>query len=236
MPISILFAPFRDGFSGTVAALERSDNVVSRPATLSLRSSAATPSVAALSHAAWYRFSSRRGVRLVERFLTLALLTLGLRAAESPAGILAGRVLNVENGSAVTGAIVGVVGATLSVTTDLEGSYRLVGVPVGFHTLTVSRDGFLPSSVSGVAVMAGLVANVDVPLNPTSSAVVRMEAFSVSAEVVQNSGLGLLSMRQKSIAVSDAIGSEQMSKLGFGTAAAAMKAVTGASVVGGKYV
>lgn len=53
---------------------------------------------------------------------------------------------------------------------------------------------------------------------------------------MQNSGLGLLSARQKAVSVSDAIGAEQMSKLGFGTVASAMKAVTGASVVGGKYV
>jgi len=41
-PLSIHIAPSRDDLSERVAALERSDNVVSRPATLSLRSSAAT--------------------------------------------------------------------------------------------------------------------------------------------------------------------------------------------------
>jgi hypothetical protein len=46
MPISIRFVPFRDDFSDRVAALERSDNVALRTATLSLRSSTATPSVA----------------------------------------------------------------------------------------------------------------------------------------------------------------------------------------------
>ncbi len=45
---SISLVPFRDDFSDPVAALERSDNVVSRPATVSLRSSAATPWVAAI--------------------------------------------------------------------------------------------------------------------------------------------------------------------------------------------
>ena len=160
-----------------------------------------------------------------------------LSGAESGAGVIAGRVLNAENGVGVAGAVVGVSGSpSLAAATDLEGVFRLVGVPTGFQSLTVSKDGFQSGAVTGVAVMAGLVANTDVALLPVRDPVVRMEAFSVSADVVQNSGLGLLSVRQKSIAVSDAIGSDQMSKLGFGTAAAAMKAVTGASVVGGKYV
>ncbi|MGH7959260.1 MAG: TonB-dependent receptor domain-containing protein, partial [Opitutaceae bacterium] len=90
--------------------------------------------------------------------------------------------------------------------------------------------------MTNVLVTGDETARVDLPLSVIGETALKMEAFTVSADVLQNSGLGLLSTRQKAASVSDAIGSEQMSKLGFGTAAAAMKAVTGASVVGGKYV
>ena len=125
----------------------------------------------------------------------------------------------------------------VAATSDLEGAFRLAGIPGGFHEVRATKGGYQAGSVSGVAVLAGAVATTEVPLKPVGAdSVVRLEAFSVSAEVVQTSGVGLLSLRQKSSAVSDAISSDQMSKLGFGTAAAAMKAVTGASVVGNKYV
>ena len=155
-------------------------------------------------------------------------------AAAEAAGFVTGRVVSAETGAPVAGASVAVAGGA-PVTTDLEGAFRL-GVAPGFLTLTASKAGFRATEVTGVVVVAGAVVQVDVALPAADESVVRMEAFSVSAEVVQTSGAGLLGLRQKAAAVSDAIGSDQMGKLGFGTAAAAMKAVTGASVVGGKYV
>ena len=180
-------------------------------------------------------------------FQTMCRVTLGLLVTVSASGTLlcgadaslgtvAGQVVSAETGRGVAGATVGIAGTDRTTTTDLEGGFMLAEVPIGAREVLVSKAGFQPSNVSGVAVMTGLASRIDVAMNPVRDAVVRMEAFSVSAEVLQNSGVGLLGARQKATAVSDAIGSEQMSKLGFGTAAAAMKAVTGASVVGGKYV
>jgi TonB-dependent receptor len=168
--------------------------------------------------------------------LILTLTGVALAAADVPAGTVAGQVINPETGRGIAGATVSIAGTDGTTTTDLDGAFQLTGVPLGARDVLVRKDGFQPASVNGLAVMAGLASRLDIPLAPARDAVVRMEAFSVSAEVVQNSGVGLLSARQKATAVSDAIGSEQMGKLGFGTAAAAMKAVTGASVVGGKYV
>lgn len=159
-----------------------------------------------------------------------------LYGAETVAGIVAGRAINGTTGAPIAGATVTIVGTTLTAQTDLEGGYRIAGVPPGVQSVAVAREGFRPFSVSGVMVLAGVPTALDLPLASSDDNVVKMQAFTISADVVQNSGVGLLSSRQKAVAVSDAIGSEQMSKLGFGTAAAAMKAVTGASVVGGKYV
>lgn len=179
--------------------------------------------------------AARRVVCRLLAALSLALL-LPMRAAEGSTGTLSGSVLGADTGRGVAGATVTITGTFLTATTDLEGAYRINGVPPGARDVTVVKEGFQPFNVTSVGVAAGEVARVDVALVSSRGPVIKMEAFSVSADVVQNSGVGLLSARQKSIAVSDAIGSEQMSKLGFGTAASAMKAVTGASVVGGKYV
>ncbi|MBL9202307.1 MAG: TonB-dependent receptor [Opitutaceae bacterium] len=158
-------------------------------------------------------------------------------AVAAEGGAIAGRVVSAETGAAIAGASVAMAnGVVPPVTTDVDGGFRLAGAPAAVQAITVTREGFQPTTVTGVAVTEGAVARVDVALAANRDPVIKMEAFSISADVVQNSGVGLLGARQKSIAVSDAIGADQMSKLGFGTAASAMKAVTGASVVGGKYV
>jgi outer membrane receptor protein involved in Fe transport len=175
--------------------------------------------------------------RLARRFfpgLLIASLIASATAAQSDRGSIAGRVVDPVNGAGVAGATVDVDEQTT--TTDIEGRYVLPEVAAGVHTLSVTRAGRMPTKVTGVNVAAGEVTKLDAPLAVPAEPVVKMEAFSVSAEVVQNSGLGLLAARQKAAAVSDAIGSDQMSRLGFGTAASALRAVTGASIVGGKYV
>lgn len=184
-----------------------------------------------------FQFASRRSrfsILLVLAFVLRCLLPTAAAQSEGP-GRIAGQVINASNGLGVAGASVTVPGTSAAAATDLAGRYVLEGLPAGSHDVRVARDGFRPTVVTQIQVAAGETAQLDLPLDPAEQ-VIRMEAITVSGETVRNSGLGLLRVRQKAAAVSDAIGSDQMSKLGFGTAASAMRAVTGASVVGGKYV
>ncbi len=158
------------------------------------------------------------------------------RGAEAAAGVIGGRVVNSESGLGVFGAIVSVRGSGQTATTDLNGAFRLERVGVGLHEVLLSRPEFQPAAVTDVKVEAGQVTRLEYALVPSTAPIFKLEAVSVSADVVANSGIGLLAQRQKAAGVSDAIGSEQMSRLGFDDAAQAMKAVTGASVVDGKYV
>jgi hypothetical protein len=150
-------------------------------------------------------------------------------------GVLVGRVVSTANGLPVIGVTLTIAGQ--SGETNLNGVFRIEDVPVGEHSLTVDKAGFQRQSVTGVAISTVEIAKLDLAVAPvTADAPITMAAFGVAAEVVRSSGVGLLSERQRAIAVSDSIGSDQMSRLGFNDAAQAMKAVTGASVVDGKYV
>lgn len=174
-------------------------------------------------------------------FATVSLgLVVASWSAQAPAqgvaaGRIKGRVIHAESGRPVAGAAVSVAGAP-AVQTDLDGAYELTGVAAGAVALAISKDGFQSQSITAVQVVAGEVTSLDAPLAPAAASVIKMEAFTVSAEIVQSSDVGLLAARQKSAAVSDAIGSEQFGRLAVGDAAEAMGKVTGASVVDGKYV
>ena len=165
-----------------------------------------------------------------------AVFALGLNAQTLAAtGAIAGKAVNSATGRGIAGAVVSVVGSAYTATTDLHGAYRLMDVPTGQLSVAASKEGFQPLTLTKVAVEEGETALIDVPLAPAEQQIVQLAAMSVSADTVANSDIGLLGARQKAVAVSDAIGSEQLSRLDVGNAAEAMTKVTGASVVDGKY-
>ena len=116
---------------------------------------------------------------------------------------------------------------------DLEGNYLILGVPPGKYTILVMMMGYSKVTINDVVANAGEVTKIDASLTPE---VIEAEEVVVTAKAIRNTEAVLLKDRQKAIAVSDAVSAEAISKAGGGNAADAMKQVTGASVVEGKYV
>ncbi len=155
-------------------------------------------------------------------------------AATAQTGSFAGTVMDGDFGDPLTGANVILKGTLTGTSTDLEGRFRIDNVPVGTQTFEVSFIGFQTLTIEGVEIVEGEVTRLDITLSS--------EAFELEGEVVvearaiRNNESVLLKDRQKADGVSDAISAEAISRSGSGDAAAAMSKVTGASVMGGKYV
>ena len=163
-------------------------------------------------------------------------LAVATSAQGNERGGVAGRVLDENTGFGVVSATVTVVQSGDSATTDLRGSYNLRDIPAGSVTLVVTKDDYKSVTITGVQIPVGGNESLDIPLLASGGPVVRMEAFTISADIVKSSDIGLLVERQKASSISDAISSDQFSKLGASDAAEALSKVTGASVVDGKYV
>ena len=148
-------------------------------------------------------------------------------------GSITGVIVDGDNGETLIGANVRVDGTLLGASTDLDGRYTIPGLDPGMYTLVISYIGYNTITVQDVEVLDGQAAVVDVPLAPEAFG---LEEVVVEARAIRNSEAVLLRDRQKAIAVSDAISSEAISRSGGSDAADAMEKVTGASVVGGKYV
>ncbi|MGH8019415.1 MAG: TonB-dependent receptor domain-containing protein [Opitutaceae bacterium] len=183
-------------------------------------------------------FGARRSLALA---FALALIA-DAGAAESGGafGTIFGRVISLESGEGVPGAVVSVQGTTRAATTGLNGDYTLSSVPVGSHMLRVEREEFQSSTVNNVNVSPGGATRSDLPMEAVSANVggemVEMAEFVISADVVEGSNLALLGARQRSAVVSDAVGSDFLGRVDADDAADAMSRVTGASVLDGKYV
>ena len=88
--------------------------------------------------------------------LLLILLAMPIMAfAQQGTGKLSGRVIDEATGESLPGANVILQGTTLGATTDLNGDYFILGVPVGTYSVQVSFVGFASETVQGVEINAG---------------------------------------------------------------------------------
>lgn len=171
-------------------------------------------------------------------FLPLAtvlavMLSSPLSTAGQETGKIAGVLVDAETGDALVGANIVLEDTKLGAASSLDGSYIIPRVPAGVYTLKVSYISYQETKISNLRVIPGQVTKIDVTVLPES---IQGEEVVVEARMIENNEASLLKSRQMAVAVSDAISSEAISKMGSGDAAAAMTKVTGASVVGGKYV
>lgn len=154
--------------------------------------------------------------------------------AQTPnTGNITGIVIDSETGQPVIGANVMIEGTFRGAAADMEGKFNIQNVEPGSYTIIISSIAHARLIVTDVVVGAGQIATINGILIP---AAIQTEEVVVEAKALRNTEASLLKSRQKSIAVSDAISAEEISRSGSGDAASAMTKVTGASVVGGKYV
>lgn len=173
-------------------------------------------------------------MNIIKSALTLifALLLLSNLQAQD-LGKIVGTVVDAESGETLIGVNVVIKGTLKGTATDIDGKYTIRNVEAGTYDIEVSYLSFATQTITGLVVGEGETKTLDVILQPESEF---LEEIVVKADAILNNEAGLLRDRQKSIAFSDAISAENISNSGAGDAAAAMTKVTGASVVGGKYV
>ncbi len=148
-------------------------------------------------------------------------------------GKITGSVYDSESGDPLPGVNVIIDDTRMGAATDLDGRFFIRNVPVGNYSLTASMIGYARKTIKGVRVYGQKTAVINFALLPKA---LQGEAVVVEASPLTNTEAALLRNRQKAEAVSDAISAEAMSHFCTSDASQAMKLVTGASVVDGKYV
>lgn len=94
---------------------------------------------------------------MLRTFLRLAAVLAALSSAapviaqQTATGTISGKVTDAASGRPIVEAQVRIVGTTRAATTTADGSYRILGVPVGVVTLRVQRLGYAPQQKSGTA-------------------------------------------------------------------------------------
>jgi len=163
--------------------------------------------------------------------LLIILLPGSINAQDS--GTITGTIVDKQNGEALIGANIFVEGTTTGAASDVEGNFRIPNMQPGSYTVIASMIGYAKLNIQGVVIKPGEVTKLEIQLG---SEAFQTDEVVVTARMLEDNEASLLKLRQKSNSVSDAISSELISRSGSSNAGDAMTKVTGASVVGGKYV
>ncbi|MFT4604224.1 MAG: outer membrane receptor protein involved in Fe transport [Rhodothermales bacterium] len=94
----------------------------------------------------------------------LALIAIPTVALAQNTGKISGVVMESDTGETLPGASVVVVGTQLGTITDVDGSYFIIGVPVGSYDIQASFVGFSTATVAGVEVSSGYTQEVNFTL------------------------------------------------------------------------
>jgi outer membrane receptor protein involved in Fe transport len=170
----------------------------------------------------------------MSRLLTLAMLMLFSLAASAQKGALSGTVYD-EDGFPMLGANVVIQGTSIGAQTDfIEGKYQFQTEP-GTYTIVVSYVGYTDQIIEEVVIAANETTVLDVNFSEDTGVELELDV-TVTAKAFERGEVAVMKLRQNSATVKDVISQQEITSLGIGTAAGALKKVTGTTVVDGKYV
>lgn len=166
--------------------------------------------------------------------LLLALLPFGVVAQNGgSSGKIIGRVLDATSAKPLSGVQVYVGDGVAGALSDLDGRYVIAGVPQGSVDVTAQIIGYATKTVTGVSVVSGQVAQLNISLDQSS---VELGGIVVEATRERGSQAFLLDERRTSTSMLEAVGAADIAKRPDSDAADVAKRLTGVTVADGKYV
>ncbi|HEX9951394.1 MAG TPA: carboxypeptidase-like regulatory domain-containing protein [Rubricoccaceae bacterium] len=120
--------------------------------------------------------------------MLLFLLALPGIALAQGTGTLAGQVFEADGATAVIGANVRIGGTSLGAATDIDGNYRINGVPVGTYDITASYAGYPANTITGVIINPGATRQLNFTLQENTTDVVEVSAYVVP--LITNDAVG----------------------------------------------
>lgn len=118
-------------------------------------------------------------------------------------------------------------GTTKGTTSDFDGLYELDGLEPGTYTVVFSFLGYETVEIPDVAVVAGNVTELNVPMSANEG--VSLDEVVVTTSAARDSEVALLLQQKKALVIQEAISAEALSLKGIDDAAAAVSQISGIS-------
>lgn len=172
-------------------------------------------------------------MNIIKGLFAITCSVLSISSSFAQNGTLRGSIIDNETGESLIGATAQFVGTSVGSVTDIDGKFSINNISAGTYVLQVSYIGYQTQKVENVEIKAGEVLILDIRLKTEST---NLDEIVVTAQVIKNNEVALLTLQRKSSLVLDGISAKQFALNGDNDAASAIKRVTGVSVEGGKYV
>lgn len=148
-------------------------------------------------------------------------------------GIFHGIVSTSDKNLPIANARVFVKGTSIDAKTDDKGNFY-VEIPADTPlSISIVHSEYSSQTLNDISIKKDETINQEIKLTPAS---MELEEFIVLAPQVQGSLASIIAEEKNSNAITNIIGSEQMSKKGDSTAAGALRRVTGVTLIDGKDV
>ncbi|MDT8450780.1 MAG: TonB-dependent receptor, partial [Wenzhouxiangellaceae bacterium] len=152
--------------------------------------------------------------------------------AEAGSGTLTGRVVSTEDGAPIAGARVFVSGTPIEVRTGEQGRFS-TEVPAGDYAVSVLHAEFATRTIENVAIAPDATTERNFELPPAG---LELAEFVVVEPFIEGSLTEVVAIRRESTAVTDVLSAEQISRAGDSDVGAALKRVTGLTLVRGEFI
>ena len=160
-------------------------------------------------------------------FLLISLLGTNFSAgAQAQMGNISGVVRDASTGYRVSGATVAIEGSQSATTSNEEGAFVFVGVPIGQHSLRITYVGYQQMLVEGVIVMNESETSLEIDITQVGEAIAEVVVTTARS---RGSEITLLAEQQRSTMIVQRIGTQELSRRGLGDAAVAVTKMSGIS-------
>lgn len=153
-------------------------------------------------------------------------------------GRITGRIVDDESGIPIAGVAVLIEGTDVGTITDSLGNYYIEEAPVGKHTLSLIKSGYIEANVTDFEVAGGEEREFAFALPPRpagmSDDVYELQDFSVTAEEANDMMLKL-ELRMDADTMLNVMSAEDFSKFAAGDVAEAIKRLPGVTIQEGKF-
>ncbi len=152
-----------------------------------------------------------------------------------PTGTLTGKITHIETGEPIPQATIIFRGIDFETTTDENGEFA-ANIPEGNYSISVIHSDFSTQTMDEIDVEVEETTTIAMELTPSAIDLGEIPVFAVTEVRVQGGIANLIEETRNSEVVLNLIGTEQISRMGDSDAAAALRRVTGLTVVDGRFI
>lgn len=166
---------------------------------------------------------------------TVVILTT-LMTLDATAQTISGNVFDAKTKEPLIGATIEVVGAKMKTLADVNGDFKLDGLPDGKYNLVVRYVSYKERKISGVQVMAseaGAEDSINIALQPDEH---MLQGISVTATIRKNTEKAMIKAARNSAVIVNNVSAQEISKTQDTNAGEVIRRVPGISIIEDKFV